>query len=217
MSCVAFPRFLGPIPIDVVLTEDHLSGLKITENPIEFGADVADHAYIEPKRLRLHCAIGATSRVGGIIHGFPSTRVQAAWEAVMALQETKEPFDILTGLTLYRDMLIENASVFRDVHNAGILDFDVSLKQVIIAESAYVEGEADSRQGKSSPNDAGARPEAGDTEKMAAGEVNTGQQSPAAQATTTTTVTGAKNASLLHGMLGLPASAPPVDPSLPPI
>ena len=41
---VAISRSLGPVPIDVMLQERHLSRLSITRNPIEFGADVTDHA-----------------------------------------------------------------------------------------------------------------------------------------------------------------------------
>ena len=50
---VAISRSLGPVPIDVMLQERHLSRLSITRNPIEFGADVTDHAYVQPKDLWL--------------------------------------------------------------------------------------------------------------------------------------------------------------------
>ena len=62
---VAISRSLGPVPIDVMLQERHLSRLSITRNPIEFGADVTDHAYVEPKELRLWGIIGPTSGRAG--------------------------------------------------------------------------------------------------------------------------------------------------------
>lgn len=222
MSCVLFPRLLGPIPLDVVITEEHYSSLAITENPIEFGADVADHAYVEPKRLRMHCAIAGGPIGGGIIHGFPSTRVQAAYEALVALQESREPFDIVTGLTIYENMLIESIIPFRDVRNAAILEFDVSLKEVIVVESAYTEGVQDGAEGKRGKSDrpgkqGGPQPEPGETAQRAAGDINRGQQTPSPQSTSPSTVEGARNSSILFDMLGLEPSFPSADPSLPPI
>jgi hypothetical protein len=191
MTCVVIPRFIGSVPVDVVLEEDHRSDLTITENPIEFGADVADHAYVEPKRLKMRGAVGATPRIGSIVHGFPSTRVSAAYEALLALQKQKEPFDVVTGLTLYRNMLIESIGVKRDVKTAGILDFEAELTEVIIATSAYAEGSGDKT------------PAAGETAQRASGNVNRGEITPTPQATTSSTISGANNGSALSNVLGV--------------
>lgn len=44
-------RKIGKITFDVVTSEDHQSDLFITENPIESGASIADHAVIQPKQV----------------------------------------------------------------------------------------------------------------------------------------------------------------------
>lgn len=47
-------RKVGSITFDVVTTEDHQSDLSITENPIESGAAIADHAVIQPKQVTIN-------------------------------------------------------------------------------------------------------------------------------------------------------------------
>ncbi|MCK9005520.1 hypothetical protein MY896_05405 [Haemophilus influenzae] len=47
-------RSIGTITFDVVTTEDHQSDLSITENPIELGAAIADHAVIQPKQVTIN-------------------------------------------------------------------------------------------------------------------------------------------------------------------
>ena len=47
-------RKIGKITFDAVTTEDHQSDLSITENPIESGAAIADHAIIQPKQVTIN-------------------------------------------------------------------------------------------------------------------------------------------------------------------
>jgi len=134
---VAISRSLGPVPIDVMLQERHLSRLSITRNPIEFGADVTDHAYVEPKELALWGVIGPASGRAGIVNGLPATRVSSGYQAIVALQESREPFDIVTGLDVYEDMLIETVDVTRTKDNAAVLEFYAHCRQALIVESTF--------------------------------------------------------------------------------
>ncbi|GAC1030859.1 hypothetical protein thsps21_16860 [Pseudomonas sp. No.21] len=44
-------RRIGTLRLDAVISETHKSDLKITENPVESGANIADHAYVQPRSL----------------------------------------------------------------------------------------------------------------------------------------------------------------------
>lgn len=46
-------RHIGKITLDVVTTEEHTSELSITDNPIESGAEIADHAVAKPKQVTI--------------------------------------------------------------------------------------------------------------------------------------------------------------------
>ncbi|MDC9606870.1 phage baseplate protein [Xenorhabdus griffiniae] len=46
-------RSIGEFQFDCVVIENHSSNLRITENPIESGAAIADHAVLEPKEITI--------------------------------------------------------------------------------------------------------------------------------------------------------------------
>ena len=48
-------KSIGGIELDAVLTETHNNQVRLTKNPVELGADITDHAVIEPKRLNIVC------------------------------------------------------------------------------------------------------------------------------------------------------------------
>lgn len=50
---VASSRRVGDFVFDAIVSESHASKLLVTENPIESGALVADHAVLEPKELTI--------------------------------------------------------------------------------------------------------------------------------------------------------------------
>ena len=135
MSLFALSRTIGPIPVDVVVREQHESDITITTNPVEFGAAVSDHAYVEPKKLMLDAVMA--SRAG-------PAAVGAAYQSLLRLQELREPFDVITGLTLYRDMLIERITVNRDSRMATVLYFTAELREVIIVDTETTEGDGPS-------------------------------------------------------------------------
>lgn len=47
-------RHIGNIRFDAVTSEDHTSELSLTENPIESGAAIADHAVVQPKQITIN-------------------------------------------------------------------------------------------------------------------------------------------------------------------
>lgn len=120
-------RSLGGIPLDVVVREQLNSSLTITENPVEVGAAVTDHAYINPKRITLEAISG--SRLGMV-------GAAAGYAALVRLQETREPFDIVTGFSLFRNMLIEDITVDRLKGRGRICYFTAELVEVILVDTA---------------------------------------------------------------------------------
>lgn len=125
-------RFIGPVPLDVVVREIHESDLTITTNPVEFGANVADHAYVEPKRLRLDAVAGSRPGIAANVAG--------AYQALQRLQEAREPFDVVTGLSLYRNMLVHRLIVDRDSKFARVLFFSAELQEILIVDTETTEG-----------------------------------------------------------------------------
>lgn len=64
---------IGEIRLDVTQSEEHESDLTITENPIESGAKVVDHAYLNPKTITIsgtmvdHSHVSASEILGSVL------------------------------------------------------------------------------------------------------------------------------------------------------
>lgn len=122
MSAIAFSRLIGPVPVDCVISEKHESDLEIAEIPIESGARITDHAFVLPKRVVLDIA---------------NDNAAAAYNAFVAFQSTRVPFQLVTGLSLYSNMLIKRLSADRDKDSAKILRCTVELQEIIIVSTGY--------------------------------------------------------------------------------
>ena len=184
---VAFSRVIGPVPIDVVIREKHEANLAITKIPIERGADITDHAYREPYQLDLEITSGASV---------------ATWNALKRFQQSRQPFTIVSGLEVYRNMLIEHLDAERDAQNAFVLFGNVHLTEVIITSS----GVAPSSQGSQ-----GGRPGGAGSTRAArpsrSGVTGAGAQSRAAETvargdSATRAVPANQNSSILSRLTG---------------
>jgi hypothetical protein len=93
---------------DVTVENVYEDRLQITQHPVEGGATVSDHAFLQPKviDLKVGWADGKAGYVGAS---------RDAYEAVLALQAEREPFDVSTGKRLYSNMLVAGVTVADDV------------------------------------------------------------------------------------------------------
>jgi len=195
MPAILFSGAIGPVPVSVIISEGHQSSLGITENPIETGAKVTDHAYVMPKKLTLE---------------FADANATATYNALVRFQESRQPFTVVSGLYMYRNMLIKDLSADRDKQFAAILSGRCELQEIIIVSTAYAvsQGGADGAgagpanrsnpasgaQGRAAtPTAASSAP--GPTADRAGGTVARGDVPGS-------TVPPAQNQSILHGMFG---------------
>lgn len=161
---IAFSRYIGPVALDCLISERHLTEVEITGNPIETGAEVNDHAYVKPKVVTLEIA---------------NKNAQATFAALVAFQETRVPFTLVTGLFVYKNMLIKTIDATRDKTFARILSARVELREVIIVSTATAPADdsysgkdgKDGRSGSTSKEKAGGD---GKTADRASGSVQSG-------------------------------------------
>lgn len=186
MTAIIFSNAIGPVPITCFIKEQHRAELEITEIPIEFGAAITDHAYAQPKKVTLDIA---------------DANAAASHAALVRHQESREPFTLVTGLSVYRNMLIKRIEATRESTSSRILRASVDLQEVIIVETAKTAGDGDQDSkgqpgGKKSTKSAGAsKGRAGDaaTADRASSTVGRGDAG-------TKTVPEGKNQSILRGL-----------------
>jgi hypothetical protein len=126
MSMIFFNNMIGPVPLRVILTERHSSSLGITELPIETGAKITDHSYVEPKKLEL---------------SFADEGAALTYMALVRFQETRIPFNIMSGLYRYKNMMIKEISAERSADVSCILKGTALLQEVILVETARTAAE----------------------------------------------------------------------------
>lgn len=190
MTAIAFNRAIGPVPISCIVREKPLSELEITEIPVEFGAVITDHAYPLPKKVTLEIVDAGAA---------------ATFDALVRFQERRQPFTLVTGLSVFQNMLIKRIEPDRDKDFSTVLRATVDLQEIIIVDTAYATADPDGQApdaGKpgGEKSTKAARPtkgRAGDaaTADRASGTVQRGDQSAK-------TVEPARSQSILHSLIG---------------
>ena len=118
---------ISVLPIDVTVSESHSLNQRMTSRPVQGGGTFTDNMIIDPDTLTMSCIV--TSSLFG-----------DSWEdklnTIEQIRKSREPFDVVTSLRTYENMGFSGPLVInRTVANNTVLQFDVSLKQVIIISS----------------------------------------------------------------------------------
>jgi hypothetical protein len=146
-------KSIGGIQLDAVISESHVNEVSLTNNPVEFGAEITDNAVTQPKQINIIAEISDTplgvaafgqivDLVTGLFGSSTSeniTRSNAAYNAVIQIQEDREPIQIQTKLKLYTDMIITKVTTIQDKDTSRIVRMSIDLQQVIITESEIVQ------------------------------------------------------------------------------
>lgn len=150
-------KAIGGIELDAVLVESHDNQVRLTKNPIELGANVTDHAVIEPKRIFITAQVSDTplglaafGQIVDLVTGLFGTstsqnitRSNAAYNAIVQLMELREPIEVQTKLRLYQNMIITNLAVTQDKDSSRIVLMNLTLEELLIVESQIVQLSSD--------------------------------------------------------------------------
>lgn len=140
-------RSIGSIVAHVTMEEISSDELQITEHPVERSANITDHAFKRPPDLMIRCGWSNAS-LAGVIGGFQglltalqggdafgSDYVSGVYNQLLALQESRVPFDVATGKRLYTNMLMRSLGVTTDEKSEYTLMVTAVFKQVVIVQT----------------------------------------------------------------------------------
>lgn len=134
---------IGNFIFDAYFNINHESNLSITEHPVQSGANVSDHAYMEPKIVTFE--IGMSDVMHDILgksiakfDGNSSSRSVNAYKILRKLQENIFPIECITRLDNYSNMLIETISAPDDEKTTYGLRATVTLKELIVVNVTTV-------------------------------------------------------------------------------
>lgn len=130
-------RNLGGLCFAVVLEESHEDKVTITEHPVEQGAKISDHAYVEAASLTIRAGHSDAMGMGAS---------REMYEKLLELMRKREPFEIVTGKRLYSNMLIEAISATTDATTEHGLQVTVQCREVLIVKTQTAKVPPRSRQ-----------------------------------------------------------------------
>ncbi|HHS9738672.1 TPA: phage baseplate protein [Raoultella ornithinolytica] len=147
-------RRIGLIVPSVVISEKHNDTLEITEHPVEVGAAISDHAYRRPSEVVMQVGFAG----GGSLLDFLDTTSfglsaglspKETYQELLDLQNSRVPFDVVTGKRIYTNMLIRALEVTTDRTSENVLSAVLTLREVIITSTTttQVAAKADMKLG----------------------------------------------------------------------
>lgn len=107
---------------------------EITQNPVETGASVVDHAYIKPVEISMDVKMSDVNKslIPEQFDGSYSRSVRA-FDILKEIQENRVPVSVLCRLGLYKNMLIQSITAEDNVDTYRALNAKVTLVELPIA------------------------------------------------------------------------------------
>lgn len=115
-------RKIGEIEVHVIINESATDVLTITKQPVQQGASITDHAYMEPTLF--NCTI--------LFRDNLSKSLSKMYQDLLDLQVSRVPFDIVTPKRIYRNMLISTIGQVTDKSTENCLSITLQCQEVII-------------------------------------------------------------------------------------
>lgn len=134
-------RRIGMIVPTVVVSENHSDNLEITEHPVEYGSNIADHAYRKPAQVKMEVGFAGGGAwvdiprdgISGML--FPPDPAEV-YQQLVDLQASCSPFDVVTGKRKYSNMLIQSMEVVTTNLNENVLSATLTLREVMMSYTA---------------------------------------------------------------------------------
>jgi hypothetical protein len=141
-------RSIGGIEATITIEESAEDTLEITKHPVQNGAAITDHAYKNPSEVTIRAMWDSNTK--------PLTEI---YKDLLALQASREPFDVITGKRKYSNMLFKSLSQTTDAATENCLSITATLAEIRIVNVETTTVPARARQ--KTPGKTGATQNAG--------------------------------------------------------
>jgi hypothetical protein len=122
-AVVKSTRRIGTFAATVTMDESAVDEIEITKHPVQRGATIADHAFVKPATLTIKVAFDSAERP-----------VEETYRLLREAQAAREPFEVVTGKRMYKDMLMQSIAVTTDKTTESVLSCTIKLEQVLLTD-----------------------------------------------------------------------------------
>lgn len=125
---------------DVVITEEHDDEVTLTRHPVDRGAAIADHAYIQPATVTVIFAWSDSSRLinsvmnGSILKGLMTTR--QVYEKMQEIMRARKLLKLSTGKRKYDNVIITKMSTTSSADTESSLILEITFEEVNLVSVA---------------------------------------------------------------------------------
>jgi len=138
-------NFISTIELDIIITEGATATARLTENPVENGANVNDHIIIEPMTFIVEGVVSnaSTSFIGQItknqnVFNNNISKSKEIWDQLLELQVDRTPFTLVQNLRRYDNVVILSLTENQNKDTSNGLFFTATLKELIFVGSQIV-------------------------------------------------------------------------------
>lgn len=117
----------------VTITENSTDAIEITQQPVQQGASIADHAFKKPVNLSIQILFDSSILPGlSLTSGItPPQSLSTIYQKLLALQSSFTPFTCSTPKRTYSNMLFSALGVTTDKKTENIMAVNCSFQQII--------------------------------------------------------------------------------------
>jgi len=126
---------------DGVLKTEHVNQRRITQHPVQVGANIADHSFQLPARLTMEIGVSDVMdcyKKSQEWIKYTSSRSINAFQELKKIQETGVALSVTTRLFTYDNMVIESISVPEDYRTLYTLRASIIFQQIITVQTSTV-------------------------------------------------------------------------------
>lgn len=105
----------------VTITENTVDAIEITQQPVQQGANIADHAFKKPTQFSIQIILSSSF----------TQSLATVYKNLLALQSSFQPFNCTTPKRTYYSMLFSSLGLTTDKQTENILSINASFQQII--------------------------------------------------------------------------------------
>lgn len=126
---------LGDLAADVWVEERHRREMEVTQNPIEHGSPITDHAIVKARKLSVMFGVSNTPMSNGGSFG-GADRVADARAKLFMLQDSKQFLDVITiNGGDYKNCLLTGIGWSTNSKNPDAVIFELDLEEIIVTST----------------------------------------------------------------------------------
>lgn len=115
-------RLIGDFSAYIVTDEKSRDSLEITENPVQAGAAITDHAFLKPSELAMQVFLKQDSE----------ETLQDLYQSFLELQRERIPVSVTTGKRVFENLLLKEIEQTTNYQTENVLALSLVFREIII-------------------------------------------------------------------------------------